>query len=620
MTRIHRWVAAALLIALMFSMAAAPAPAPTQRKLPLPQAVKAEIAAALDELEKEGDFDAASGKLDAIFDRAVVTATATQLEAIREAAFARRLVWQVEQGPGETRIELLKFLRANQDLARAMAFLIREEKCAKEYALLDRLRRERPKQLNQFANLAAAICVVHEEPFSRRINENAAQAADALAIFDYYVKHEGAMFFGIRPVPAELLVFVVDTTASVEEMIWALEKYNGDAKVGARFFDIKYDVAHYRRGTEKRITREGFTLPNILAYGGVCADQAYFAMTVGKSIGVPTAYTVGSAADVGHAWVGFLQSAGNRGWWNFDIGRYEAYQGVQGRVMDPQTRKTVPDAYVSLLAELIGTKPADRHLAVALADAAERLLEWEAEDKSAPAYPAEAGALTNAKSRTADVKTALSLLEMGVKYAPGDRHVWLAMAELAGRGKMTLEQKRSWASLLQRVCGAKYPDFTLAVLVPMVGTVEDAKEQNRLWDAALPLFRARADLSAFILMRKAELLEKEGKHDAAGQMYFDIVARYASAGPFALEALDRAEKALVRLNRTEKTPELYAQAWAQCKAPKDMFGEFMTQSNWYRVGDRLAKKLEEAGMSERAAAVKAELAAKMGEAPAAGGR
>ena len=611
-----------MVVALMFCMAAAPASAPTpaQKKLPLPQAVKAEIAGALDALEKDGEFDVAKEKLDAIFDRAVVMATPTQTEAIRDAAFARRLVRQVEQGPRETKLELLKFLRSNDDLARAMVFLVREEKCIKEYALLDRLRRERPKQLNHYANLAAAICVVHEEPFERGINENKAKSADALAIYDYYVKHEGAMFFGIKPVPAELLVFVVDTTASVEEMQWALEKYAGDAKVGGRFFDIKYDIAHYRRGTPKRITELGFNLPNILAYGGVCADQAYFAMTVGKSIGVPTAYTVGSAADVGHAWVGFLQAAGNRGWWNFDIGRYEAYQGVQGRVLDPQTRKTVPDAYVSLLAELIGTKATDRHLAVALSDAAARLLEWEAEGKAAPTYPADPGAVTIAKPRTADVKTALALLELGVKSAPGDRHVWLAMAELAGKGKMTLEQKRSWASLLQRVCGAKYPDFTLAVLVPMVGTVEDVKEQNRLWDAALPLFQQRADLSAYILMRKAELLEKEGKHDAAGQMYFDIVAKYAGAGPFALEALVRAEKALVRLNRAEKTPELYAQAWAQCKAPKDMFGEFMTQSNWYRVGDQLAKKLENAGQTEKAAAVKAELAAKTGEAPAAGGR
>src|SRR2546423_11586627 len=55
--------------------------------------------------------------------------------------------------------------------------------------------------------------------------------------------------------------------------------------------------------------------------------------------------------------------------WNFDEGRYEAYRGVVGNVTDPLTRKRIPDAYVSLLAELIGTKAADRQNARALEDA-----------------------------------------------------------------------------------------------------------------------------------------------------------------------------------------------------------------------------------------------------------
>ena len=63
----------------------------------------------------------------------------------------------------------------------------------------------------------------------------------------------------------------------------------------------------------KKVTAAGWSLPNILQHGGVCADQAYFAVTVGKSIGVPTAYTIGLGGEVGHAWVGFLQARGKRG-------------------------------------------------------------------------------------------------------------------------------------------------------------------------------------------------------------------------------------------------------------------------------------------------------------------
>src|SRR5262249_20341397 len=146
-------------------------------------------------------------------------------------------------------------------------------------------------------------------------------------------------------------------------------------KVGGRFFDIRYDFNHLRRGTPKQVTLEGFTLQNIAKFGGVCADQAYFAMSVGKAIGVPTALAVGEGGRSAHAWVGFLQAQNGRGSWNFDIGRYEAYQGVRGDVVDAQTRREIPDSYVSLLAESIGTRPVDREASVALTDAALRLIE-----------------------------------------------------------------------------------------------------------------------------------------------------------------------------------------------------------------------------------------------------
>lgn len=82
------------------------------------------------------------------------------------------------------------------------------------------------------------------------------------------------MFFGVRNVPAELLAWVVDTTAAIEEMQWALAKYRGDPAVGSRFFDIEYDYAAFKTGATKKVTEAGFNLPNILKHGGVCADQA----------------------------------------------------------------------------------------------------------------------------------------------------------------------------------------------------------------------------------------------------------------------------------------------------------------------------------------------------------
>src|SRR5260221_31865 len=80
------------------------------------------------------------------------------------------------------------------------------EDAAGAYGMLERLREKRAEQVEKYATLAAAICVVHPRPFERRINENTGKAIDPIELFDYYAKNEGRMFFGIRNVPAELLV------------------------------------------------------------------------------------------------------------------------------------------------------------------------------------------------------------------------------------------------------------------------------------------------------------------------------------------------------------------------------------------------------------------------------
>ncbi len=338
--------------------------------------VRGQITATLDALEQSGDFEQAQAVLQQQFDHVIASADRKDKQLFRDAAFALRLVRQLKQADETVRVELLKYLQENAALASTLSFLIKPDRDdpGKVYALLNELRKHRADRLDDYANLVAAICVVHEDPFRRRVNENVGQSPSPLAIFDYFVANEKRMLFGIRDVPAELLIYVVDTTASVAEMTWALSRYAGDPAVGARFFDIEYDLDHFRRGQPKKVTLAGWNLPNILQYGGVCADQAYYAMSVGKSIGVPTAYASGRASTVSHAWVGFLQARGPNAWWNFDMGRYAEYQGVRGNVLDPQIRRRIPDSFISLLAELARNSRAYRQAAAAYTDAAMRLL------------------------------------------------------------------------------------------------------------------------------------------------------------------------------------------------------------------------------------------------------
>jgi hypothetical protein len=561
------------------------------------------LEAALAQLEEDGDLVAATIAADNLFDQAILYGDLRDTDLLREAAFTRRLVALVaEAGPAGR--ESLGFLRRHDDLARELVFMARppQDDPAEVMQLLDRLRLARGERLNEHPSLVAAICVVHDRPLRRHINENLAQAPDALAIFDYFTANADRMLFGLREVPAELLVYVVDATSSIEEMQWAVDKFAGDTNVGARFFQIEYDQNHLRTGAPKKVTLAGWNLPNILEHGGVCADQAYFASTVGKAIGVPTTYTVGASAEVAHAWVGFLQSNGRRAWWNFDAGRYEAYQGVRGVVRDPQSREMVPDNRIALLADFVSVPVDRRRAAAALTDAARRLRELsDHDDWVEVAAPA---GLEEAPRRGTGTAEQLAMLEAAAEACPGYADAWFTVEQLAADGQLTLADKKAWAKRLHRLCGRRYPDFELAVLDPMIRTVDDPQEQNRLWNAAFESFARRADLAAAVRMAQAELWLGQGEPAKAGQCYEDVILRFANSGPFILEALRRAEGLLQDHGDSRRILMLYERAWSGIRRPKDMAGIFVRQSNWYRVGDLYARHLQQAGLPDQAAAVR----------------
>ncbi|MCL4209545.1 MAG: hypothetical protein HRU76_00275 [Phycisphaeraceae bacterium] len=566
-------------------------------------------AAVMDDLVRTGDLERAETELAALFDSLIGYAAIREVEAFRETACHLRLVRQLKAADLQWPIDTITFLRDNPTFARALAFAARpdQEKMKEVYALVDRFRQERGDRVEKYANLAAAICVVHDRPLRRNYNENVVSAPDPIALFDFFLANEKRMTFGLTGVPAELLIYVVDATASIEELHWAAAKYAGHPAVGSLFFDIQYDYDHYRTGAPKKSTQAGWNLPNILRYGGVCADQAYYAVTVGKAIGVPTAYTIGVGADVSHAWVGFLQADKRQAWWNFETGRYDAYIGLKGLVFDPQIRRPVNDSQVALLAAFALSRPEDRCTAAAFVDAAARL-NGLSRDKASfdprPLSPPPGGRAPR-PIRSTVVKDQLALLEAGLKASPGYADGWFLLRGMAADGLLSLDDKKTWAGVLDRLCGQRFPDFSLSILIPMIESVEDVKEQDTLWNNVFRSYQGRHDLAAEVRMKQAEMWEKRGEVNRAGDCYLDVIRRYANAGPFVITALAKAEKLLRDSNRAAEVPALYAAAWQSIQRPEDMAGQFAVQSNWYRVGMLYAGKLEEAGQNQMAAQVRA---------------
>jgi hypothetical protein len=585
----------ATLFALLASLAAAQTPKPPPAK-----AAAAKVSEILNSIKADDDFPRARQALSHLFDEVIAFAPDTDLDSFREAAFAVRLTSQLAQAPTGQRAELLAYLRTNDTLAQSLVFLIKpEDKLPGLYALLNRLRAKHT-DLNNHAALTAAICVVHDQPLSQRVNENKVDAPDPVDLFEFFASSRRAAM------PPELLISIVDATSTIDELRWASKKYAGDAKVGDRYFDIKYDTSAFLQGSVKKVTAAGFNLRNILEHGGVCADQAYFAAQVGKAIGVPTAYISGRNAEVSHAWIGYLETRNGRASWNFDSGRYDGYKGVRGETLDPQTRKRIPDSSLALLADTSAANTIARRNAIALTDAALRLAAI-AKDTT-PFPPSEPSTLSAKKTiRTASIEHRLTLLEAALRkcptYAPG----WAVLIAAAKNGELSYKDKKRWAEVLDKLCAGKYPDFSLDILRPMVETVEDPKEQSALWDSLFTGFQKRPDLASEIRFAQGAMWEQSGDRAKAWDCYQDVIKRFADDGPFTVDAARRCEKLLRDSNKVRDIAPLYAALWPRLTAPKSAAAEFRSQSNWFRIGTLYAATLDRDGQSAQANDIRTKL-------------
>ncbi len=574
------------------------------------QKIKKDLAA----LVENGHFRIARKKLGRLEDQIIGYMPRNGLPALRHADFARRLVNQLSSISNHRhRMKMLKFLLANHELAATLVFLNRpgQQNVAQVYHRLAAMHRKLGPMVAAYPNLTAAICAVLYQPLTMHINENTVHSPDPVALFKYYVRYQRAMYFGIRGVPARLLIYVVDSCSSVPSMTWALNQYHGDSMVGQLFFRVPYDYSTFLHGAKKEVDVKGYNLPNILRYGGVCADQAFFASQVGKAIGVPTAYDVGMSSVVGHAWVGFLQQVGNQAGWNFNVGRYREYRGVMGMVQNPMTRRHEPDSFMSLSGQLIGTTQQQRWNAVVLTDAAMRLLSFSGTHGTFSPGPLPAYVFgCAAKPLVNSVPVQLSLLQRAVHQCDGYAESWMLVGYLASKGKLTLAEKTLWTGALMRLCGQRYPDFAMAVMQPMIMSVKNPQQQNQFWNRAFRLFAStRFDLAAQVRMMQARLWRKAGHYNRAGRYLMDVIDQYANAGPFILQALHQAVAILRRQKHNSDITKLYEVTWARIHAPPRMADPFMHESNWYQVGKLLEKRLRGQGQSLMADKVRRELQA-----------
>jgi hypothetical protein len=508
---------------------------------------------------------------------AVDSARFVRLVALREMSnfFSR-----VEKPDDESNAALAWLLEHPKVLDTLMMAVCEQDAPDRVLEVLTSLRAAHGKNLDEFPELTAALCVVWDAPLKAADAENLrAETEQPAWLFRYYSGARKRMKFDPHTLPWELAVFVVDNVVSQEEVAWAVQRYGGRGAIGAVYFDVPYDYNVLTSGANRAIDGTDYTLMNLVRVGGICGDQAYFASNVARSLGVPACMAVGlggAMEGTAHAWVGYLELRGGRAAWNFNEGRYPELQYWRGAVQDPRTRDRVTDSDVALLAELLNVAPQDRAFSTALVKASD---------------------LVEPQQR-ADV------FMRAINLSPGNRDAWAMLAQLGADRKLTDAQMTKAMQVVAKFAAKPYPDFAFA-MIRTLNAGRGTEQQVRALKDARALFGQRPDIQASIRLAEGDLLRDQKKPAAALATYAEVLQRYNNAGPIVLEALDRVDALLREHNELAKLAQIYRDVWQ--RFPQPTRGGYLRSTPYYLVAERYMNVLNEVGDAAEAGRVQQRL-------------
>ena len=258
--------------------------------------------------------------------------------------------------------ELQHWLLSNEAFSREFfSFITPVDYLPAVLRILNELHFDNPARFKTYASLALAIASVYDVPPPPSWPHSQAASLprkwpNATEAFTWWTKQDesGRTYHALSQLGANELKFVVDASASFAELEWSQQMAEFPlTSLGNAYTAVHYDIERVRQ-TEMNWQKGAYSLPDILANGGICIDQAYFATHVGKARGVPTLLFRGQGLSTRHAWFGFLDEKEE---WQLDVGRYAEQRFVTGYVMDPQTWREVSDHELKFLAARFFKQP-----------------------------------------------------------------------------------------------------------------------------------------------------------------------------------------------------------------------------------------------------------------------
>lgn len=174
--------------------------------------------------------------------------------------------------------------------------------------------------------------------------------------FKFWIQNneDKKLMLDLKKLTVEQAKFVVDAFVPEEELIWAQKNVRlSRTSFEKAFFMIRYDTARLKASKLDWMSPD-YRMETIKKEGGICVDQAYFAMIAGKANGLPTLFFSGQGASGGHGWFGYMRSDDK---WEVDCGRYASQNYSVGNALDPQTWNRISDHELAYLASRFRDKP-----------------------------------------------------------------------------------------------------------------------------------------------------------------------------------------------------------------------------------------------------------------------
>ncbi len=258
------------------------------------------------------------------------------------------------------------WLRAHEEIRKAFLAALNPfyDEIENAIAVLDKLRTEEPEKTAEHPHLAVAIAVVWDSKdavYGSRYNcvsgisyQQYLPLPGPVDVLRYYTdkKNQARFVFKVKELVWPLAVHIADNDVSPGEAEWVQATFEKQKeRIGMLYDRVEYDYSKLNSNTKTgKLGDRQYTLPNLLAFGGICGDQAHFCSRAAKCFAIPAMKASGTSryGGVGHAFTCYLVLKKKRTILD-STGRYFYDFYYTGDVFDPQTRVPVLDRTLAMV-------------------------------------------------------------------------------------------------------------------------------------------------------------------------------------------------------------------------------------------------------------------------------